>query len=161
MRPALPFTTLRQSLVRPAFRQQRQRQFPRFASNSSSESTQKQAQETLGKVWESTKKFLEPTGRRIGLMLGSYKQPLVYNLSVTRELLKQIYRAENLQPPSIATIRSVYGTLWSRATSVPYWRETVRSMEIVRLGIYGVEAYTIFKVGEILGRRHLIGYDLH
>lgn len=70
-------------------------------------------------------------------------------------------------------------------------------MEIVRLGIYGVEAYTIFKVsdhsllsssstllffypclgsrlllalltvsfssqvGEILGRRHLIGYDLH
>lgn len=67
-------------------------------------------------------------------------------MSVARELLKQIYRAENLQPPSIAEFRSAYGTIWSRATSMPYWRETVRSREIVRLGIYGVEAYTIFKV---------------
>ena len=76
----------------------------------------------------------------------AYKQPLLYNLAVARELLKHVYRAENLQPPSIATIRSAYGTIWSRATSLPYWREAVRSREIVRLGIYGVEAYTIFKV---------------
>jgi len=94
-------------------------------------------------------------------MLGSYKQPLLYDIAVARELLKHVYRAENLQPPSIATIRSAYETIWSRARSLPYWRETIRSREMVRLGIYSVEAYTIFKIGEILGRRHLIGYELH
>jgi len=161
MRPVLPITAFRQSLVHSPIRHQHQRQFPRFSSNSSRENTQKQAQETLGRLWESTKKFLEPAGSRVGQMLGSYKQPLLYDIAVARELLKHVYRAENLQPPSIATIRSAYETIWSRARSLPYWRETIRSREMVRLGIYSVEAYTIFKIGEILGRRHLIGYELH
>lgn len=80
------------------------------------------------------------------LQLIAYKQPLLYNLSVTREIFKHVYKAESLQPPSISTIRSAYETLWSRASSPAYWRDAVSSGEIVRVGVYGVEAYTIFKV---------------
>lgn len=67
-------------------------------------------------------------------------------MAVTREIFKQIYVAEALQPPSVATIRSAYEALWSRARDVSYWQGAVRSGEIMRVGIYGLEAYTIFKV---------------
>jgi Mitochondrial ATP synthase g subunit. len=77
----------------------------------------------------------------------AYKQPLLYNISVGRELLKQIYIAEGLQPPtSISTIRSAYETIWSRVKSPAYWRGIVSSGEIVNVGVYAVEAYAIFKV---------------
>lgn len=76
----------------------------------------------------------------------AYKQPLLYNLAVTREVVKQIYIAESLQPPSLATIRAAYETIWTRAINPTYWRGIAQSGEILKVGIYGVEAYTIFKV---------------
>jgi F-type H+-transporting ATPase subunit g len=79
--------------------------------------------------------------------LTAYKQPLLYKLSVTREVAKQIYIAEGLQPPTLGAIRAAYETLWTRAINPAYWRQIVGNGEIVRVGIYGVEAYTIFKVG--------------
>ena len=81
------------------------------------------------------------------LDLVAYRQPLVYNFSVFRELLKQVYVAERLQPPtSLSTITNVYSTIWSRAISPQYWRGVVRSGEWAKLGIYAIEAYGIFKV---------------
>jgi F-type H+-transporting ATPase subunit g len=106
---------------------------------------------------------------------------------VTREILKHVYTAERLQPPtSLGAVLGTYSTLWARARSVGYWREVVRSGEYARLGVYAVEAYGIFKVsfhtplglspffarivlsmsdfflqiGEIVGRRSLVGYNL-
>jgi F-type H+-transporting ATPase subunit g len=76
----------------------------------------------------------------------AYKQPLFYNLAVARELLKHIYRAENLSPPSLSAIQSAYSTIFSRAVSPAFWREAVVSGEILRIGVYGLEAYGIYKV---------------
>jgi hypothetical protein len=77
----------------------------------------------------------------------AYRQPVVYNLSVARELLKQVYVAERLQPPSdLAVLRNAYSTLWSRASSPAYWRGILNSGEWAKVGIYAVEAYGIFKV---------------
>lgn len=81
------------------------------------------------------------------LRRAAYRQPLVYNFSVFREILKQVYVAERLQPPtSLSTITNVYSTIWSRAISPQYWREVVRSGEWAKLSIYAIEAYGIFKV---------------
>ena len=81
----------------------------------------------------------------------AYRDPLIYNLSVTRELLKQVYIAERLQPPtSLSTIRSAYSTLWARASNPAYWREIAQSGELARVGVYAVEAYGIFKVRTVL-----------
>ena len=77
----------------------------------------------------------------------AYRDPLLYNLSVTRALLKQVYVAERLQPPtSLSTIQSAYSTLWARASNPGYWREIAKSGELGRVCIYAIEAYGIFKV---------------
>ncbi|KAM6504032.1 Mitochondrial ATP synthase g subunit domain containing protein [Amanita muscaria] len=163
MRPALSSSTLRRAVKGNTLKH---RIFTRNAS-SETEGAQKKAQDALataqkqaGQLWQSTKKFLEPAGQRFGGLLGSYQQPIVYNFSVARELVKQIYIAERLQPPNIATIRTAYSILFSRAISPAYWREAFQSGEILKIGIYGLEAYGIFKIGEIIGRRSLIGYNI-
>ncbi|KAL0945217.1 hypothetical protein HGRIS_000729 [Hohenbuehelia grisea] len=134
-------------------------------------------QKNAEKIWGTTKKLLEPVTDKAGQLLGyttlllpnyshlfcvihvdtysylstaAYKEPLVYNFSVARELVKQVYRAEGLQPPTSAeTIKQAYSTLWSRASNPGYWRGIASSGEIARVGIYAVEAYTIFKVCRI------------
>jgi len=92
---------------------------------------------------------------------GSYRQPLLYNFAVAREFLKQIYTAERLAPPtSLSQITSVYKQLYSNAISIPFWRELWTSGQWTKVAIYGLEAYGIFHIGEIIGRRHIIGYKL-
>jgi len=79
-------------------------------------------------------------------VLLAYKEPLLYNLAVTREVIKQIYIREGLQPPNLSTIRSAYASLWSQVTSPGLVRNLVQSAEVGRLGVYGLQAYGIFKV---------------
>ncbi|OJT03570.1 ATP synthase subunit g, mitochondrial [Trametes pubescens] len=146
----------------------RARQQQRFASSTpSTEELQKKATETLatvqkglGQALEAGKKFLGPVGEKAGNLLGAYREPLQYNFAVFREVLKQVYVAERLQPPPISAFSSVYSSLWSRASNVQYWRELARSGDLTRVGIYAVEAYGIFKIGEIIGRRSLVGYNV-
>ena len=59
----------------------------------------------------------------------AYQQQLVkYNFAVARDVLKHVYTAERLQPPtSLGAVARTYGTLWARARSLGYWREVVRS----------------------------------
>ncbi|KAH0833374.1 mitochondrial ATP synthase g subunit-domain-containing protein [Lanmaoa asiatica] len=136
----------------------------RFASTQGASSS-KQVQDALGvaqRLLSSAGQVLGPLGERAAGLLGSYRQPLIYNAEVARELLKQIYIAERLQPPtSLATITDAYSVLWGRAKNPQYWRDLLTTGEWAPVALYAVEAYAIFKVGEIIGRRHLIGYKLH
>ncbi|KAF8992740.1 mitochondrial ATP synthase g subunit-domain-containing protein [Cyathus striatus] len=159
MRSSLPASLLRQSLARNSLRQQR-----RFASSEAEKKAQDAlatAQKTAGNALEGAKKLLEPVGRKLGQMLGSYKQPIVYNLAVAREVAKLIYRSESLQPPSIAAVRAAYESIWAQVRNPAAVRGLLQSGEIAQVGIYGLQAYGIFKIGEIIGRRSLVGYDLH
>jgi len=76
----------------------------------------------------------------------AYREPLIYNLAVTRELFKQIYIKEGLHPPSIAAIREAYSSIWSQVTNPGFVGGLIRGGEIGRVGIYGLQAYGIFKV---------------
>lgn len=80
---------------------------------------------------------------RVGV---AYKQPLLYNLAVTREVIKQIYIREGLQPPSFSTIRSAYASLWSQFNTPGLVRNLTHSPEVGRIAVYGLQAYGIFKV---------------
>ena len=71
---------------------------------------------------------------------------MAYNFAVFREVLKQVYIAERLQPPPLSAFQSVYASLWSRATNVQFYRELLRSGDLAKVGIYALEAYGIFKV---------------
>ncbi|KAN0126126.1 hypothetical protein V8E53_015378 [Lactarius tabidus] len=147
----------------------------RLASSSSSPATndaaaaaQKKAQDafsaasaTAQRAGTFARNALGPLGARLSGLLGSYQQPVKYNLSVAREVLKHVYTAERLQPPaSLGAVMGTYGTLWGRARSIAYWRKVVASGEWARLGVYAVEAYGVFKIGEIVGRRSLVGYNV-
>ncbi|KAJ7595349.1 mitochondrial ATP synthase g subunit-domain-containing protein [Mycena floridula] len=161
------------SLARPVLRRQwtkvNSKRFASTNANPSVEAAQKKAQDALAsasknaeKLLESSKKYIGPAGDAAGKMLGSYKQPIIYNLSVARELVKQVYHAEALQPPnSVEAIKEAYKVLWSRASNPAYWRGVVNNGEVLKLGIYALEAYGIFKIGEMLGRRSIVGYNIH
>ena len=80
----------------------------------------------------------------------AYRQPLIYNAEVARELLKQVYIAERLQPPtSFAAITDAYSVLWGRAKNPQYWRDLLKTGEWARFAVYAVEAYTIFKASPL------------
>ena len=84
----------------------------------------------------------------------AYQQPVKYNLAVARQVLKHVYTAERLRPPtSLGAVFGTYGTLWARARSLGYWREVVRSGEYARIGVYALEAYGIYKVRSFPLRR--------
>jgi len=113
-------------------------------------------------VLEGVSKAAGGVGERVGSMLGSYRQPLFYNLTVARDLLKQVYVAEKLAPPtSFSTWQSAYQTMFNRAKDVNYWQELLRSGAWAKVGIYALEAYGIFKIGEMVGRRSVVGYSLN
>lgn len=76
----------------------------------------------------------------------AYRAPVTYNLQVTRELLKQVYVAERLQIPHWTAFLSEYNLLWSRVRNPAFLRELVRSGEWMKVGVYAVEGYGIFKV---------------
>lgn len=76
----------------------------------------------------------------------AYKQPLFYNLAVAKELAKQIYVAEALQPPTVAAFKAAYASIWSQATSPAALRALAQSGQVAQVGIYGLQAYGIFKV---------------
>jgi F-type H+-transporting ATPase subunit g len=67
-------------------------------------------------------------------------------MAVTRELLKQVYVKEGLQPPSIAAIREAYASIWSQVSNPGFVGGLIRSGDIGRVGIYGLQAYGVFKV---------------
>ncbi|KAG6873533.1 hypothetical protein C0995_014403 [Termitomyces sp. Mi166 len=163
MRPVLP-TTLRHAVLRRSVVQPRG---ARFASTSTEAAQQKakdalgSAAQNAGKAWEGAVKFLGPVGEKAASLLGAYRQPLFYNLAVGREIIKQIYRTEALAPPSVSAIQTAYKTIWSSITNVAYLRQIAGNGDLARVGIYALEAYGIFKIGEMFGRRSLIGYDLH
>lgn len=86
---------------------------------------------------------------------------MTYNLLVAKELLKQVYIRESLAPPtSVGTVTSTYSTFLYRARDPAYWRGIGQSGEWAKVAIYGVEAYFVFHIGEIIGRRSLAGYSL-
>ncbi|VDB86494.1 unnamed protein product [Peniophora sp. CBMAI 1063] len=160
-------STLRALRQRSTFAQRR------FAS-SGTENAEKKAKETLAaaqkqaeKAWESASKYAEsaskyagPFGERLASLLGAYRAPVTYNLQVAKEVLKHIYVAERLQVPSVAEFKTAYALFAQRATNPAYLRGLFSSGEWATVGIYGLEAYGIYKIGEIIGRRSLVGYNV-
>lgn len=91
----------------------------------------------------------------------AYREPITYNSQVFINVLKTVYKRENLAPPSsLDQITSAYRTLFDRAKSLPYWQNLYRTGEYKKVAVGAAEVYGIFKIGEILGRRSLVGYKV-
>ncbi|KAJ9108782.1 hypothetical protein QFC21_000102 [Naganishia friedmannii] len=160
------------NMFRSALRRQLVQSERRFASSHAGGSSQpemspqvKAAVESATKAYESAvggaKRVAGPVGDSMGRLLGGYREPIVYNWKVFTSLCRQVYIAEKLAPPtSLSTWVHAYAQIWSRATSPAYYKKIAQTGEWSKVAVYGLEAYGIFKIGEIIGRRNLVGYKL-
>ncbi|PWN30858.1 hypothetical protein BDZ90DRAFT_206705, partial [Jaminaea rosea] len=88
-----------------------------------------------------------------------YADPLIYNAKVAGHIAKQVYIAESLAPPkSFSVVQDAYKHMYQRAQDSSYWQRLIQTGEWKKFAIYAVEAYGIFTIGEMLGRRSLVGY---
>ncbi|QRV89744.1 F1F0-ATP synthase G subunit [Ceratobasidium sp. AG-Ba] len=133
------------------------------------QSAQESAQQALNAAQKQAEKALEMSkqiggkvGERVGGWMGAYREPVTYNLAVARAFLRQVYIAEKLAPPTSAeAFTTAYRTLYEHARNPEYWKGIARSGEWARVALYGIEAYGIFHIGQMIGRRHIVGYKLN
>ncbi|SOV07059.1 related to ATP20 - subunit G of mitochondrial F1F0-ATP Synthase [Ustilago sp. UG-2017a] len=140
------------------------RQGRQFSSTSTSRASAGAPEKASSAINDITKKAQElggPALKRVEGLLGGYSEPIKYNLSVASNIAKQVYVAEGLAPPtSLNTILSAYRQIWSKASDKAYWAQLLTKGDWKRVGIYAVEAYGIFTIGEMIGRRSLVGYKI-
>ncbi|ODV82787.1 hypothetical protein CANARDRAFT_30578 [[Candida] arabinofermentans NRRL YB-2248] len=93
----------------------------------------------------------------------------VYWSKVTLELGKQIYIKEGLAPPSVAELQSVYQSVYKQLLSIakapkPFldssvaYVKTISKDEGLRYGAYFIQIVGLFSLGEMIGRRQIVGY---
>ncbi|KAF9542087.1 hypothetical protein CPC08DRAFT_717000 [Agrocybe pediades] len=126
---------LRRTFTCQALGQQRSVASKRLMS-SSTEATQKKGQDALAAAQKNAGKFLDGAKK--------FLKPLV-----TRS-----------PTPNLDAFKSAYSSLWSQISNPGLVGNLVKSGELGRVGVYGLQEYGIFKIGEIIGRRHVVGYNL-
>lgn len=92
----------------------------------------------------------------------------VFWAKVVGELGKQVYIKEGMAPPTSAQLKSVAELLQSQAkTAFTQPEKIVNTLKekpleySVKFGIAAVQVFGLFSLGEIIGRRHVIGYKKH
>lgn len=102
-------------------------------------------------------------------LLGTWSEPIMYNLRVAGSLAKQVYISEKLAPPTqLSTWVNAYREMFANVSSPHWWTQTLPGGQWRRVALYGVEAVGIFAIGEIvcelltqIGKRSLIGYKIN
>ncbi|KAG0090629.1 hypothetical protein BGZ93_008529 [Podila epicladia] len=88
--------------------------------------------------------------------------PLVYNTRVAGQIAKQVYIREGMAPPSGAQIEAAKEAtldfVW-KARHASTWKN-ISSDSYAKAALVAGEAYAFFLVGEIIGRRNFVGYDV-
>lgn len=151
-------TLFRSNLSRQSLQQ---RSISSTAVNRNAAQTAKSGQQQLEKFADKAKQMAGPVGQKLQSMLGGYADPIVYNLKVVGHIAKQVYIAESLAPPkSFGVVQDAYRTLYSRAVDASWWTKLIQSGQWRRVGIYAVEAYGIWTIGEMVSVSS-IALELH
>ncbi|KAG0371949.1 hypothetical protein BGX24_000947 [Mortierella sp. AD032] len=95
-------------------------------------------------------------------ILSALRGPVLYNVKVAGQVAKQVYIREGMAPPSGAQFQTARDAalkfIWD-ARQAKTWR-TISKTQYLNAGLVAAEAYVFFMVGEIIGRRNLIGYNV-
>ncbi|KAM0754338.1 hypothetical protein T439DRAFT_331424 [Meredithblackwellia eburnea MCA 4105] len=141
-------------------------QATRFASSTTEEAANKakdaaqRVSQAAGPALDKARSALSGIADRATGLLGAYREPVVGNALVAKEVLKQVYVAEKLAPPSLAQVSQTYSSFFHSAQAPSYWKQLYTSGQWKSFAVYAVEAYGIFKIGEMIGRLHIVGYKL-
>ncbi|SCU89363.1 LAFA_0E17502g1_1 [Lachancea sp. 'fantastica'] len=95
----------------------------------------------------------------------AYATKSIYYSKVVGELSKQVYLKEKLQPPSVGEFQSVYTSLYKQAVSMALKPKqslslfkNVQKDDLIKYGAYGVQLAGLYSLGEVIGRRKVVGY---
>lgn len=96
--------------------------------------------------------------RTTSLLSTALQKPIVYDAKVVSEIAKQVYTKEGMSFPS--------GAQFTEAQTFVKKNLNVNSLKsvtwnnVAKGGVVLAEIYTFFLIGEIVGRRNLIGYNV-
>lgn len=91
----------------------------------------------------------------------------VYWGKVGAEVGKIVYKAEGLAPPSQAEFQKVYGSFTKFLKGSDHVAVVAKNFQSLgannkeaafKLGALGLQCYGFFALGEIIGRRQIVGY---
>ncbi|GME68538.1 hypothetical protein B5S28_g1275 [[Candida] boidinii] len=93
----------------------------------------------------------------------------IYWGKVTVEVAKQVYAKEGLAPPSTQEVQTVYQTLYKQALefvaapkqkieSLINCAKSINKDQGIRYGSYFIQLVGLYTLGEMIGRRQIVGY---
>lgn len=95
----------------------------------------------------------------------TYTTKTFYYSKVVGELSKQVYLKEGLQPPAISDFQSVYTKLYKQALDLALKPrqslslfKNIQKDSVLKYGAYGVQLAGLYSLGEVIGRRKVVGY---
>ncbi|KAG1470163.1 hypothetical protein G6F56_002842 [Rhizopus delemar] len=88
----------------------------------------------------------------------AFQKPVVYNTKVAVEVAKQVYKKEGMNFPSGAQLTEAQQSL-QNALKIKNLKNLTFS-DAAKAGVVFAELYTFFLLGEIVGRKNLIGYNV-
>lgn len=91
---------------------------------------------------------------------------VIYYGKVGAELSKHVYIKEGLQPPNWSDFRLVYTKLYKQALSLSTRPndfctvlKNLQKNDVIKYGSYGIQFLGLYSLGEIIGRRKVVGYN--
>ncbi|CAG8508055.1 1834_t:CDS:2 [Paraglomus occultum] len=96
--------------------------------------------------------------QNLATKIAALRKPILYNAAVVRELVKEVWKREDLSPPSLAQIEEARSYLQKTL----HWKH-IKSLSLydyARIGVRSAEVAGFFFIGEVIGRRSLIGYNV-
>ncbi|CCC69409.1 hypothetical protein NCAS_0C04190 [Naumovozyma castellii] len=122
----------------------------------------------LGKIQATGSKLFARGGVITGRIMNTSNVWLtksIYYGKVGAELSKEIYRKEGLTPPNVDEFKSVYAKLLGlgkeyskKPTELLNMAKSLKKNDLLKYGSYGVQILGFFSLGEVIGRRKLVGY---
>ncbi|CCX06517.1 putative mitochondrial F1F0-ATP synthase g subunit [Pyronema domesticum] len=107
------------------------------------------------------------TGGRTGAVLKKIQAaipPTVYYSKVGIELAKLVFRGQKMTPPDMATFQSTLKSFAQPSTMSAFYKQAVESIRTCNkadaafVGVLAAEILGFFTVGEMIGRRKIVGY---
>ncbi|KAJ1968988.1 ATP synthase subunit G atp20 [Dispira parvispora] len=98
------------------------------------------------------------TAQSVPPKINGFVDCTLYWSRVTKEIAKEVYKKEDLAPPSLADYSAARKQLEDLFKS-----EALKKLtrdDLIKAAVVGIEIAGFFWIGEIIGRRSLVGYDV-
>ncbi|BFZ62024.1 ATP synthase subunit G atp20 [Saitoella coloradoensis] len=89
----------------------------------------------------------------------SFKDPVIYWGKVGGEIAKQVYTKEKMSPPNVAEAQSAVQNVLVQLRN-PETFKNASQQDYIKWVVYAIELMGFFAVGEMIGRRNMVGYDV-